>query len=64
MCPPTATYRDSLTSRRPKQDDSPASFISGEKDILSVSGPIKTSVRERARTLDKTYSSISSWPDT
>lgn len=30
----TVTYRDSLTSSLPKQDERPASFISGEKDIL------------------------------
>lgn len=29
------TYRDSFSSNRPKHDDSPASFISGEKLILA-----------------------------
>lgn len=46
------TYRDSLTSSLPKHDERPASFISGEKDILEARVSFRPSGdwgRERTR---------------
>lgn len=64
------TYRDSLTSSLPKQEERPASFISGEKDILVARVSIRllgnggANDREEGPPVGWPHSSISSWPET